>query len=342
MKRKPAALCFGIFAFGVFVLAIIAFTFAVMLSQSRFFTVPGGLEHYSTFIFGVLLSASIIALIGGILGLAATCIRHRCLSISFGCIMTPVMILTMVSFGAFHGLIESDEKTINIMCDPNADVNKMNSAELRFHSVFSDYATDIDGELGDISSKWMCSKQCPCNTTDATIYNPTNYTEAALNKYGRTRSTPAAGSNLVQLHFPEVSTDATKAKADYYPTTFFDCYFDWEEDWKALKSKRGETPTGWQADAQADFEALSAKVESFDLLEYLEVQYNCSGFCKTPLFFFALPAKEGQPQEKCLLSIRDEMLLNGVSIARANGAAAVFFLITWLLQYCLWFKFKDD
>lgn len=73
--------------------------------------------------------------------------------------------------------------------------------------------------------------------------------EEELNTFGRTNDDE---DGYVSFYYPEEINDATK---DYYPNTFFDCYFEWKADWETEKKMvSGATPgTGdandWQSAA---------------------------------------------------------------------------------------------
>ena len=87
----------------------------------------------------------------------------------------------------------------------------------------------------------------------------------------------------IPFNHPEEINDDTK---DYYPNTFFDCYFEWKSSWESEKNMvSGATPgtleaDDWQPDAQADFEGLYAIEYAFDIAEYLEINFACAGVCK--------------------------------------------------------------
>lgn len=89
---------------------------------------------------------------------------------------------------------------------------------------------------------------------------------------------------------------------DFFPATFEDCFFEWQRDWIADGEKAGITPDKWVPAAEADFESMNKIVGSFDLVEFVEKSYNCSGFCKPGLFYMSLPLSAGIPKDTCLQS----------------------------------------
>lgn len=134
---------------------------------------------------------------------------------------------------------------------------------------------------------------------DANLY--VNNNEEELNTWGRTRP-EVATAGMIRLNHPVATLDDD---VDYFPNTFFDCYFEWKADWVAdSEMTPGATPgagvgtSEWQVDAQSDFEALAEVEKAFDLAEYLELNFQCAGACKTRLFWFALPM-ETRPVSEC-------------------------------------------
>ena len=62
-------------------------------------------------------------------------------------------------------------------------------------------------------------------------------TEAEMNVWGRTKEDKAG---YIEFNFPAETGDKS---VDYFPNTFFDCYFEWKADWESEKKKvKGETP----------------------------------------------------------------------------------------------------
>ena len=107
------------------------------------------------------------------------------------------------------------------------------------------YADDLQF-LYDSSDKWMCSPQCPCKASSEQAYQ--SLSESDLNRYGRTA---VGAEGYIEMNFPP----ETQADTDYYPSTFFDCYFEWKADWEQEeKMKAGSTPgaggtNDWKPDA---------------------------------------------------------------------------------------------
>ncbi len=104
--------------------------------------------------------------------------------------------------------------------------------------IFSQYVTDSEKGLSPLSSKWMCSRQCPCAST-LNVPPLSNLNATALAQYNRTyNSSVGESTGTVFMYFSSNSTS-------YLPKTFSDCYYDWLEDFIAAGSKKGQTPTTW-------------------------------------------------------------------------------------------------
>jgi len=38
-------------------------------------------------------------------------------------------------------------------------------------------------------------------------------------------------------------------------------------------------------------------------VKYFEETYNCSGLCKTPLFYWMKPLSDGRPENPCIIAV---------------------------------------
>ena len=139
----------------------------------------------------------------------------------------------------------------------------------------------------------------------------------------------------------------TQADTDYYPSTFFDCYFEWKADWEQEeKMKAGSTPgaggaNDWKPDAQADFESLYKVEYAFDMAEYLELNFKCAGVCKKRLFWFA-KSIDGIPDKECSGEVSRQIEEDGRPFMTVVSISFLVFLLTWVCQYSLWFRYKES
>lgn len=182
----------------------------------------------------------------------------------------------------------------------------------------------------------MCSKQCPCSYSESYPWVNLNQNELLLN--GRTNDAEDLndGDGSVSLWFVQA--------ADYYPDSFYDCYFDWKADWVAAGSKTGVTPATWYSQAQKDFEVLVDVEYAFSMTEYLENAQFCTGICTTGLFPFANPvlAKSGSPKQSCFTKIQPELIIGGNFVASWIFAGLGVVLAAWLWHFALYCKFNKD
>jgi hypothetical protein len=70
-------------------------------------------------------------------------------------------------------------------------------------------------------------------------------------------------------------------------------------------------------------------IGGFDLVEFVEKSYSCSGFCKPGLFYMSRPLSAGIPSNTCLKSF-SEAFKGAKPLAGLIVATAVWALITWL------------
>lgn len=115
------------------------------------------------------------------LGLATGCIKNRCVGVTFGIFLTPVWILLFISGGFIGGLAVTANGNLQGFCDAIVSSDKTLN---KFTEMFSTYASDVDSKMNNFSSKWMCTSQCPCNSTAIATW--TALPESTLNLYGRT------------------------------------------------------------------------------------------------------------------------------------------------------------
>jgi len=94
------------------------------VQQLRYFSVPGELSDYSALITNSLVWVLIISLVAVMLGIAAGCIRNRCVVISFGICLTPVWIGLLLASGAIGGFMMGSRGDIDAFCKrvPVADL----------------------------------------------------------------------------------------------------------------------------------------------------------------------------------------------------------------------------
>ena len=146
------------------------------------------------------------------------------------------------------------------------------------------------------------------------------------------------------MYFPAEVQDESK---NYFPDSFFDCFFEWKADWESEENmKKGATPglgeeDDWKPEAQGDFESLNEVVYAFDMAEYLEVNYKCAGVCKDRLFWFA-QAIDSIPDKECSGEVSEQIQKDGIPFMNVVGVSCLIFLFTWICQYSLWFRYKDS
>lgn len=109
--------------------------------------------------------------------------------------------------------------------------------------LVGDYMNVTETTLIPAATKWMCSAQCPCRGADKAPW--IDLQDAGLLPWGRTSNVQGTtGKN--NIFFPG---DPVSLATDFYEAiTFFDCYYDWERDWKMANKTNGvsgKTPSGW-------------------------------------------------------------------------------------------------
>ena len=90
-----------------------------------------------------------------------------------------------------------------------------------FTSLFEEYVDSTDNVLIPLSSKWMCSEQCPCGTNALAVYG--RMSEQFWNVFDRTKdqSDTNDSDGTVRVVF---TSPTGNNETDFFPDTFYDCY----------------------------------------------------------------------------------------------------------------------
>ena len=101
------------------------------------------------------------------------------------------------------------------------------------------------------------------------------------------------------------------------------------------------------SNSTASTNATSTSVSKYSnaaqaLVSYFEQNYQCSGICKTPLFYNSLDLKAGIPTKNCQEAIKKEMNSNVIYLGVTGVVIGVLLWFIWVFQYCLWKKFRDE
>ncbi len=101
------------------------------------------------------------------------------------------------------------------------------------NAIFTPYVGTIDFQIVPMAQRWMCSEQCPCTRADRAAYS--SMTPPDFPPYGRQvfSSEKNDADGTVRVVFGEATGDEDR---DYFPATFYDCYFDWKAEWVAAGS----------------------------------------------------------------------------------------------------------
>ena len=78
---------------------------------------------------------------------------------------------------------------------------------------------------------------------------------------------------------------------------------------------------------------------AFDMMEYLEVKYECNGICTSSIFPFAKPAAIGSPSTQCALAVKQELEITGPLVLNWLLTAIIVTVLAWVCQYFLWFNY---
>jgi hypothetical protein len=194
--------------------------------------------------------------------------------------------------------------------------------------LYKPYQIDIDSIITKQASKWMCSKQCACSTSGSDPW--TSKTESDLNEFDRTKENAA---DKVPLHF--VAPDPQPNEVIF--NSFSDCFYLWKQDWNGVAL---DTPTDWDASAQADFEAIDSAFTSIELVEYMWLAEACNGVCTMGLFSFSGVQADGIPDKSCQEVAAAMFSHNGDMILGWLAAGTAITCVAWVVQLTLCCEYK--
>mmetsp|Transcript_1748 Transcript_1748/g.2447 ORF Transcript_1748/g.2447 Transcript_1748/m.2447 type:complete len:169 (+) Transcript_1748:503-1009(+) len=168
----------------------------------------------------------------------------------------------------------------------------------------------------------MCSRECPCPD----VFNKNVWLEMPEHELNFVGRTSYAQSSLY------IPFDFSGEAAVIY-RKFRDCY----KDILAGRTSRVQPEL---AEFRNRFEEQNLDL-AIDFANYFEEQYNCSGICKSALFYYSLSVTEGKPDKVCLMYLKEEVQSNLAYMGVAAIVAGLVMLATFLFQYCLWAEYDD-
>lgn len=125
------------------------------------------------------------------------------------------------------------------------------------------------------------------------------------------------------------------------------CYSDWLKDWRdpeISNSVAGKTPLDWKPAAQKDFEALAAldSEAAIAFVTSIEKDNTCAGMCQKGLFYVTLGFGDDpvRPSKRCIEGVLEDFITAkpALRVVVATGAISA---ALWVIQFVLWFKYKD-
>ncbi len=134
---------------GLFGLLISILVELIKFQREDFFTIPGVLDIMSKKIATVTMVAFCFGIIAVLFGVAAALMKPRAISIIFCVSLMPVAILFFVAANIIKPIYRYKD---GLMLDSDLP-------------LFKDYVIAVDLKINPYTTKWMCSKQCPCSSS---------------------------------------------------------------------------------------------------------------------------------------------------------------------------------
>lgn len=199
-SRKPCALLNVVMAFAMLFIGISLLVVGGSFQSDKFFQSEGELRQYSDSLFlGCIIMAG-ITILGSICGCASGYIPNKCFAVMLGALITPIWITFLIMSITAGGIMASSEDGLQSFCNGEPQ-------DRGFTQMFDEYVNDIDMAIIPAINKWMCSRQCPCPSTEQTPWR-NGYPQSSIVKLGRTWSTTDSNDadGTVQMFFPSVDS----------------------------------------------------------------------------------------------------------------------------------------
>ena len=168
-KRQPFG--YGVLGFNVVFLALLLVSLVLMIlfQRKELFAIPGRINDTSQRFVSFVMVGFCIGIVASVFGIGTSCIKHRLLSVLFGAFLLPVPILYFMAMAKGSTFLKHSRwsaEDITSFC--NKVATEQNPLETAENQVLFDYAASIDSKWQAAANKWMCSTQCPCESTVAT------------------------------------------------------------------------------------------------------------------------------------------------------------------------------
>jgi hypothetical protein len=266
--------------------------------------------------FTIVLISALLAIglgIGGSMCMCSFC-ANCCAAVAYGIFLFFAWILFLVAGGVVVAVANLGVDITSKICAQSGFTDPV-------QEVVATALGEIDSTLSVAVDVTMCSSVCKCENDEANKGLVQSTDDATLKAHFRTKATAPINSIT---NTPELQDSnglyyfqwGNKGDAGVYDT-YFNCI-------TTEGAKNG---------------AAEADQTSVKLIGFFEKKYNCSGICKTPLFYATLPMSSGWPQEACLKNIQAEISNSSMYVGVIALIVGILMFGAWVMQYCLWKKF---
>lgn len=82
-------------------------------------------------------------------------------------------------------------------------------------------------------------------------------------------------------------------------------------------------------------------INNVNLYAHIEDLFECSGMCKSSLFYFGLPITKGYPEQTCIHHFKDYLDTSAGSFAKASVMTGLIFLFIFFMHFGLYCRDKN-
>jgi hypothetical protein len=174
----------------LFLIAVVMILLSIKFNNSGLSTDLGSMGDYTNVAFYILLSASIVALLSAICGCLSCKIKHRMVTVCFGCTLLPAALLIVIFGVLLTSVSNTDEAKIKEFCVSDKEEFDNTKTSDKFLAELRGTIDEVDYKIGSQVSSVMCSNLCPCDRSEESaevtaLWQAFIADQALLTKYDR-------------------------------------------------------------------------------------------------------------------------------------------------------------
>lgn len=116
-------------------------------------------------------------------------------------------------------------------------------------------------------------------------------------------------------------------------------YYEYEPESEGRRNLAAEDEAFSYKNVIDDLFVSSEGIKSY---AFIEDMFNCSGMCKSSLFYYSTPMSSGRPMETCFFKLKESLNERAQHYARCLIVTSVAFLFIFFLHFGMYFRDPFD